>query len=198
LIFIFAFERRLKVDFKIKNMSLTAIDPRYPIGKYEQQPFSIEQKVEWLADLKFLPLLMENSVLNLDKKQLQTPYREGGWTIQQLVHHVADSHMNAYIRMKLALTEDNPTIKPYDEKLWSEMNDVFKLPINISLTLLHALHARWFEALKYVSDDEWNNRTLFHPEHKKTMRLWNVLGNYAWHGKHHVAHITSLRDRMGW
>jgi uncharacterized damage-inducible protein DinB len=136
--------------------------------------------------------------LNLDEAQLHTPYREGGWTVHQLVHHVADSHINAYCRMKLALTEDNPTIKPYDEKLWAEMNDVQKLPINISLTLLHALHARWFEALKYVSDDEWNNRTLFHPEHKKTMRLWNVLGNYAWHGKHHVAQITALRERMGW
>jgi len=179
-------------------MTTTAIDPRYPLGKYEQQPFSIERKVEWLADLKFLPLLMENAVLNLDEAQLHTPYREGGWTVHQLVHHVADSHINAYCRMKLALTEDNPTIKPYDEKLWAEMNDVQKLPINISLTLLHALHARWFETLKYVSDDEWNNRTLFHPEHKKTMRLWNVLGNYAWHGKHHVAQITALRERMGW
>jgi uncharacterized damage-inducible protein DinB len=148
-------------------MTTLAIDPRYPIGKYEQQPFSIERKVEWLADLKFLPHLMENAVLNLDEAQLHTPYREGGWTVHQLVHH-------------------------------AEMNDVQKLPINISLTLLHALHARWFETLKYVSDDEWNNRTLFHPEHKKTMRLWNVLGNYAWHGKHHVAQITALRERMGW
>ena len=179
-------------------MNTAAIDPRFPIGKYEPQPFSIEQKVEWLADLKFLPYLIENAVLNLDESQLNTPYREGGWTVHQLVHHVADSHMNAYCRMKLALTEDNPTIKPYDEKLWAEMNDVLKLPINVSLTLLHALHLRWYEALKYVTDDEWNNRTIFHPEHKKTMRLWTVLGNYAWHGKHHVAHITSLRERMGW
>jgi uncharacterized damage-inducible protein DinB len=178
--------------------NMTTTDPRYPVGKYEPQPFSIPKKVEWLADLKFLPLQLENAVLNLDEVQLLTPYREGGWTIHQLVHHVADSHMNAYCRFKLALTEENPTIKPYDEKLWAELNDVHKLPINISLTLLHALHLRWYEALKYVTDDDWNNKTVFHPEHKKTLRLWYLLGLYAWHGKHHVAHITSLRERMNW
>lgn len=179
-------------------MATMSVDFRYPIGKYEPQPFSIEKKVEWLADLKFLPLQLENSILNLDEKQLHTPYREDGWTVNQLVHHVADSHINAYCRFKLALTEDNPSIKPYDEKAWAELNDVRKLPVNISLTLLHALHARWYEALKYVKDDEWNNRTVFHPEQKKTLRLWYMLGSYAWHGKHHVAHITSLRERMGW
>lgn len=179
-------------------MPAIATDPRYPIGEYQPQPFSIDQKVAWMADIKFLPLQLENAVLNLDEKQLLTPYREGGWTIQQLVHHVADSHMNAYIRFKVGLTEDNPTIKPYNEKLWAEFNDVQKLPINISLTLLHALHQRWHEALKYVTDDEWNNRTVYHPENKKTMRLWYLLGLYAWHGKHHVAHVTSLREKMGW
>jgi uncharacterized damage-inducible protein DinB len=176
----------------------TAIDRRYPIGHYEPQPFSIQTKVEWLADIKFLPLAMENAVLNLDEAQLQTPYREGGWTVNQLVHHVADSHMNAYCRFKLGLTEDNPSIKPYEEKLWAELHDVQKLPINISLTLLHALHARLHEALKYVSDDDWNNRTVYHPEQKKTMRLWFLLGMYAWHGRHHVAHIQTLRDEKGW
>ncbi|HMR93629.1 MAG TPA: putative metal-dependent hydrolase [Chitinophagaceae bacterium] len=173
-------------------------DPRYPIGKYEPQPFSIEKKIEWLADIKFLPMALEHAILNLDEAQLQTPYREGGWTVHQLVHHIADSHLNAYIRFKLALTEDNPAIKPYDEKLWAEMYDVQKLPVNISITLLYALHTRWHEALKYVNDDEWNNCTLFHPEHKKTLRLWFFLGLYAWHGRHHVAHITSLREQRGW
>lgn len=177
---------------------MAAVDPRYPIGKYEPQPFSIPKKVEWLADLKFLPIILEQSILNLDEAQLQTPYRDGGWTVHQLVHHVADSHMNAYTRFKLALTEDNPVIKPYDENAWTQLHDVEKLPINISITLLHALHARWHEALKYVSDDDWNNRTVFHPDQKKTMRLWYLLGLYAWHGKHHTAHIQSLRDRMGW
>ena len=179
-------------------MQVVASDLRYPIGEYEPKPFSIPQKVEWLADIKFLPLQLENAILNLDEAQLQTPYRDGGWTVHQLVHHVADSHMNAYIRFKAGLTENNPAIKPYDEKLWAEMHDVQKLPVNISLTILHAVHARLFETLKYVKDDEWNNRTVFHPEHKKTMRLWYLLGMYAWHGKHHVAHITSLRERKGW
>lgn len=179
-------------------MPVTAADPRYPTGEYQPKPFSIPQKVEWLADIKFLPLQLEASILNLDEKQLHTPYREGGWSIHQLVHHVADSHMNAYIRFKLGLTEDNPTIKPYDEKRWAEMPDVHKLPVNISITILHAVHARLYETLKYVKDDEWNNRTIFHPEHKKTMRLWFMLGLYAWHGKHHTAHITSLRQRKGW
>ena len=179
-------------------MPLVSADPRYPIGKYDPQPFSVEQKIEWLADIKFLPIILENAVLNLDEAQLMTPYREGGWTVHQLIHHVADSHVNAYTRFKLALTEENPTIKPYEEKLWAEMQDVHKLPINISLTILHGIHLRLHETLKYVSDNEWNNRTVFHPEHKKTWRLWFLLGMYAWHGKHHVAHITSLRERMNW
>ena len=173
-------------------MSTITLDPRYPIGEYVQKPFSIAQKVEWLADIKFLPLQLENSILNLDEAQLQSPYREGGWTVHQLIHHVADSHMNAYCRCKLALTEDNPVIKPYNEQLWAEMKDVEKLPVNISLTLLHALHLRWHETLKYVTDDEWNNRTIFHPEHKKTLRLWFLLGLYAWHGRQHYAHLNII------
>jgi uncharacterized damage-inducible protein DinB len=173
-------------------------DPRFPIGEYEPKPFSIDQKIEWMADIKFLPLQLENALLNLDESQLRTPYREEGWTVQQLVHHVADSHINAYCRFRLGLTEDNPTIKPYKEKLWAQLSDVDKLPVNISVTLLHALHLRWHETLKYITDDEWNNRTVYHPDSKKTMRLWYLLGMYAWHGRHHVAHITSLRARMGW
>ena len=176
----------------------TVTDPRYPIGTYEPRPFSIAQKIEWLADIKFLPYQLETAVLNLDEQQLHTPYREGGWTVHQLVHHIADSHLNAYSRFKLGITEDNPTIKPYDQDKWVEMADVKKLPINISLTLLHALHLRLHESLKYISDNDWNNRTIYHPEQKKTMRLWYLLGSYAWHGKHHVAHITALRERMGW
>ena len=179
-------------------MPAISTDPRYPIGTYEPKPFSIEQKVEWLADIRFLPLLVENAILNLDEARLHTPYREGGWTVHQLVHHIADSHINAYCRFKLGLTEDNPAIKPYDENKWVLLHDVEKLPVNISITILHAIHARLHETLKYVKDDEWNNRTIYHPEHKKTMRLWYLLGMYAWHGKHHVAHITSLRERMGW
>jgi len=113
------------------------------------------------------------------------------------VHHVADSHMNAYIRFKLGLTENNPPIKPYEEKEWAKLADVEALPINVSLTLLHALHKRWVAAIKDISEEQWQ-RTLFHPEHKKEMSLWYLLGMYAWHGKHHVKHITALRERMGW
>lgn len=179
-------------------MAVIENDPRYPIGQYEPQPFSVDTKVSWLADIKFLPQALEHAIQNLDEAQLQTPYREGGWTVHQLVHHIADSHINGICRFKLALTEDNPTIKTYDENAWIDLNDVKKLPINVSITLLHALHARWYETLKYVTDDEWNNRTLYHPEHKKTMRLWYLLGMYAWHCRHHVAHITALRERKGW
>jgi len=173
------------------------IDPRYPVGEYESKPFSEEQKEEWLADLRFLPQALENAVINLDEQQLQTPYRDGGWTIHQLIHHVADSHMNAYIRFKLGFTEENPTIKPYEEKDWAKTKDVENLPINISLTLLFALHQRWYEFLKHFTNDDWK-RTVYHPEHKKTFTLWYLLGMYAWHCRHHTAHITNLRDQKGW
>ncbi len=172
-------------------------DLRYPIGKYIPKSFSESQLQEWLIDIKFLPQHLENAILNLDESQIDTPYRSAGWTVKQLIHHVADSHMNAYIRFKLGLTEDNPTIKPYDEGAWANLPDTHNLPINISLTLLHALHARWMEVIKGIKSDEWN-RTVFHPEQKKEITLWHLLGMYAWHGKHHVAHVTVLRERMNW
>jgi uncharacterized damage-inducible protein DinB len=175
----------------------TAIDPRYPLGKYEPQSYSEEQKDKWLRDIKFLPTDIEMAIQNLDEAQLDTPYREGGWTVKQLIHHVADSHMNAYIRFKLGLTEDNPAIKPYEEKDWAVMEDVYSVPINVSVTLLHALHQRWYAVLKGLNEEQLN-RTVFHPEHKKNLTLWFLLGMYAWHSRHHVAHITSLRDRMNW
>ncbi len=172
-------------------------DLRYPIGKYIVQPFSEKQLQEWLNDINFLPQHLENAILNLDAAQLDTPYREGGWTVKQLVHHVADSHMNAYTRFKVGLTENKPTIKPYDEAAWAEMADTKTLPINISLTLLHALHTRWNVVLQNMNPEDMD-RTIFHPEHKKEMTLWYLLGMYAWHGKHHVAHVTALRERMEW
>ncbi|HEY4062206.1 MAG TPA: putative metal-dependent hydrolase [Puia sp.] len=178
-------------------MSTSTTDLRYPIGQYESRPFSEQQKQEWLNDIKFLPQLLENTILNLDEPQLQTPYREGGWTVQQVVHHVADSHMNAYCRFKLGLTEDNPAIRPYEEKLWADLNDVVNIPVNISITLLYALHTRWYAAISDLTLKQWE-RPVFHPEHKKEMTLWYLLGMYAWHGKHHVAHIVSLRERNNW
>jgi hypothetical protein len=171
-------------------MNETVTDPRYPIGKYQPQPYSDKQLKEWLNDIKFLPASLENSILNLDEAQLNTPYRDGGWTIKQLVHHVADSHMNAYTRFKLALTEEVPTIKTYDEKKWAELKDSENLPPNISLTLLHALHARWYEMIKGLTQEEWENKKIYHPEHKKEITLWHLLGMYSWHGRHHVAHAN--------
>ena len=172
-------------------------DLRYPIGKYEPQPFSEKQLKDWIIDIRYLPQHLENAVLNLDAHQFNTPYRPEGWTVRQLVHHVADSHMNALIRFKLGLTEDNPTIKPYLENEWAKLADIDIVPINVSITLLHALHQRWVALLENISTDDWN-RTLVHPEHGQQMSLWFLLGLYAWHSRHHTAHITALRERMGW
>lgn len=175
---------------------------RYPIGKVADQPYynneigNVVAKDAFLQDIKMCPTLLENAILNLDEAQLNTPYREGGWTIRQVVHHVADSHMNAFIRFRLGLTEDNPVIKPYDEAAWANLKDA-ELPVNISLTLLHPLHIRMYALLKDLEKKDWA-RTVFHPEHNRTMTLWDLLKTYSWHGRHHVAHITSLRDRMGW
>lgn len=174
------------------------MDPRFPIGKYEPQPFSEKLKADWINDIKFLPAAIENALSNLDAAQIETPYRDGGWTVKQLVHHVADSHMNAYIRFKLAMTEENPTIRPYDQEQWSKLPDSANIPVNVSVTLLHALHMRWHEILLHIDDADFEKRTVFHPEYKKQMTLWYLLGMYAWHSRHHTAHITALREKMKW
>ncbi len=173
------------------------MDYRYPIGEYIVKPFSEAQKNEWLNDIVFLPQRIESAILNLDADQMHTPYRDGGWTIQQVVHHVADSHINAYTRFKNGLTENNPTIKPYLEAEWALLPDVEAIAINVSITILHALHLRMHCTIKDLTELQWE-RTVFHPEQQKTMSLWYLLGLYAWHGKHHTAHITTLRTRMGW
>lgn len=176
---------------------------QYPIGKLGDQKFTgteaFDEKLKRAAlqEFKLLPLLLEDSVLNLDAAQLQVPYREEGWTIQQVVHHVADSHMNAYIRIKLGLTEDNPVIKPYQEGEWAKLPDTERVPINVSTTLLHAMHERMFVLLESLSPEQWE-RTVFHPVQNKAITLWQILALYVWHGKHHVAHITSLRKRKNW
>jgi hypothetical protein len=169
----------------------------FPIGKYIEQPFSEIQLKEWLLDIEVLPKALEYAITNLDAVQLEVPYRPDGWNSRQVVHHVADSHMNAFIRFKLGLTEDNPTIKPYDQDAWVLLSDVENIPINVSLTLLYAVHARMHEVLKNIKGNEWN-RTVVHPEHGRQMTLWYLLGSYAWHGKHHTAHINKLREREGW
>ena len=146
------------------------IDTRYPIGKYEPKEFGLELKEEWLNVIKDLPETLINAVTGLTEDQLQTPYREGGWTVRQLVHHIADSHVNAYIRFKLGLTEENPTIKPYEEKEWALLPDVEAVPVSVSLTLLEALHTRWYVAIKNITEAQLH-RTVVHPEHGRQMTL---------------------------
>lgn len=179
----------------MKSTTLESL--QYPIGKYEPQPYTEAQKAKWLADIKYLPDMLEAAVSNLDEHQLDTPYREGGWKVKQVVHHVSDSHMNCLIRIKWALTEDNPTIKAYDERAWAETIEYNSLPINISLTMLHTIHAKMYALFSAMSEADFN-RTYIHPEHNKQFSLWYMLGLYAWHGRHHVAHINSLRERMKW
>jgi len=180
----------------LQMFAMSTVDLRYPIGEYIPQPFSEMLLEERLADIKFLPGLLEKAIENLDEAQLLTPYRDGGWTVQQVVHHVADSHMNALSRLKFTLTEENPTIMGYDEQQWA-MTKEYQLPVNISLTMVHTIHAKMFMLFSNVEGEEWN-RTYIHSHSKKQFNLWYLLGMYAWHGKHHVAHITGLRERMGW
>ncbi|MEO6837439.1 MAG: YfiT family bacillithiol transferase [Ginsengibacter sp.] len=175
---------------------------RYPIGKENEQEeytseFNEALKSSLINDIKFLATSLEFAIQNLDAQQLETPYRPNGWTIQQLVHHIADSHLNAYTRFKLGLTEDNPVIKPYDQEAWANLSDTKKLPVNISITLLHALHLRWCQCLNDMSETQWY-RTICHPERKVDISLWDLLKSYAWHSRHHLAHINRLRERMKW
>jgi len=171
-------------------------DPRYPIGKFSYTgPLSPEQKKQCLDDIEQTPARLRAAVRGLSESQLDTPYREGGWTVRQVVHHVPDSHMNSYVRFKLALTEDGPTIKPYFEDRWAELPDS-KAPVENSLRLLESLHHRWTPLLRSLSDEDWK-RTFSHPE-LGPMTLEKNLALYSWHGRHHVAHVTKLRERMGW
>jgi uncharacterized damage-inducible protein DinB len=177
-------------------------DLSFPIGLEEESDvyndlYRDALKSKLLNDIKMLPAMLEFAVHNLDADQLNTSYRPGGWTVNQLVHHVADSHINAYIRFKLALTEDNPVIKPYDQEAWALLPDTQNLPINISLTLLHALHTRWYQLMNSMTEDQWQ-RTVYHPERKRKLSLWDLLKSYSWHSLHHTAHITKLRERMKW
>ena len=172
-------------------------DPRYPIGKFTYDgPLSEAQKQEALHNIAETPASLRTAVKGLSDSQLDTPYRPGGWTVRQVVHHVPDSHLNSYLRFKLALTEDEPTIKPYAEDRWAELADTRATPIAVSLTLLESLHDRWVRLLGSLTGDEWK-RTFRHPE-LGTMTLEKNLALYSWHGRHHVAHITELRKRMNW
>jgi DinB superfamily len=170
---------------------------RYPIGTF-QKPAEITQENinDWIADIEALPALLRKAVEGLTEEQLLLPYRPDGWTVRQTVNHVADSHANAFIRFKLALTEDVPTIKPYEEQLWAELEDGKNAPIEWSLVMLEMLHKRWVMLLKSMNSDQFE-RKFMHPQTKHINSLRTVTGMYSWHGKHHTAHITSLRERMG-
>ncbi len=171
---------------------------KYPIGRYQKPEGATPQlQKEWIGVLQALPSWMDICIENLDEHQLHTPYREGGWTIQQVVHHVADSHLNAYIRLKLALTEDNPTVKPYDENAWAQLVDTKVVPVNISVTMLHAMHHRMVALLQHMPPSDWE-RTYYHPEHQRDFPVWEMVAMYAWHSRHHTEHIRQLRERMGW
>ena len=177
-------------------MSVSAVDPRYPIGKFERpETISVEERLKAIAALAELPERLRNAVEGLDSTQLNTPYREGGWTVRQLVHHIADSHMNAFIRVRLALTEDWPTIKPYDEQAWATLNDS-AAPVEWSLELIESLHARWVMLLQSLTDEQWQ-RGYRHPENGPT-RVEEATLLYAWHSRHHTAHITHLQAARGW
>jgi hypothetical protein len=175
---------------------MMAQDPRYPVGKFKPVPTpDAEVRRQSIADLSALPARMREAVKGLSDAQLDTPYREGGWTVRQVVHHVADSHMNGLVRVKLALTEDSPTIKPYKEALWADLPDA-SLPIELSLRIIDGVHARLDAIVAGMSDADYA-RTFMHPENGLTpLSTWVQL--YGWHSRHHVAHITTLRASKGW
>ncbi len=173
------------------------MDLRYPVGPFEfNAPLTGRQRQECIDQIAATPERMRAAVAGLTDVQLDTPYRPGGWTVRQVVHHVPDSHLNSYCRFKLALTETNPTIRAYDENLWANLDDARNAPIDLSLDLLESLHRRWVLFLRSFQDEDFK-RTFHHPELGSVSVEKNV-ALYAWHGRHHVAHITSLRERNGW
>ena len=172
-------------------------DLRYPIGKFELTgPLTEAEKKVLIQQIADTPVHLRSATTALSESQLDTPYRPGGWTVRQVVHHVPDSHMNSYVRFKLALTEEEPTIKTYAEDRWAELADTKATPIEVSLTLLESLQDRWVRFLRSLTYEPWK-RTFRHPD-LGPMNLEKTLALYAWHGRHHVAHITELRKRMSW
>lgn len=179
-----------------ETMAMEGADPRYPVGKFRRpEKITPQKRIAAIAAIAELPAKLSGALDGLDRQQIDTPYREGGWTVRQLVHHVADSHMNAFVRVRLALTEDWPTITPYDEKAWALLPDVSG-PVGWSVALLQNLHARWVMMLESLTDEQWA-RGVKHPENGPlTVEMATLL--YAWHCRHHVAHITRLREKQGW
>lgn len=172
-------------------------DPRYPIGRYDPPAvISSAHRDAWIDELAVAPAQLVDAASGLSAEQLDTPYRAGGWTVRQVVHHVPESHMNSYVRFMWALTEDTPTIKAYDEVAWAELCEADRIPIEPSLALLERLHDRWVLLLRSLTETQWH-REFVHPDGGK-IDLATNLGAYAWHGRHHIAHITTLREERGW
>jgi DinB family protein len=172
-------------------------DLRYPVGPFQPKASTTRAERDALIhEIGALPAAMEQAVRGLDERQLDTPYRDGGWTVRQVVHHVPDSNMNGYTRLKLAMTEEDPAIKLFDQEQWAKIADVKATPVDVSLSLLANLHRRWLTILTSLDDGAFD-RGLIHPDHGRVTIDWLVQMN-AWHGRHHVAHITSLRERMHW
>jgi hypothetical protein len=173
------------------------MDLSYPIGRFDfGKPVAAEARPQLIAEIEAAPARFREAVRGLADEQLDTPYRPGGWTVRQVVHHVADSHMNSYLRFRLALTEEEPAVKGYDQTKWAEMRDVRNGPVEMSLALLDGLHVRWVALLKSMTDADFERR--FRHSEIGLVRLDTNLALYAWHGRHHAAHITGLRERMGW
>ena len=170
---------------------------RYPIGKFTFDGHDPAKRATWISDLRTAPAKLRGAVSGLSEAQLDTPYRVGGWTVRQVVHHLPDSHLNSYIRFRWAMTEDAPTIKAYDEARWAELPDAESAPVGLSLTLLEALHARWVVLLESLSEADYA-RHFVHPETGAEITLARNLALYSWHSRHHTAQITSLRERKGW
>lgn len=179
-------------------MAHTDAENRFPLGPHDApDAYNDALKAKWLGALEMLPAWMDAVIENLDEAQLKTPIREGGWSIHQIIHHLADSHMVAFERCKLALTEKNPIVKPYDQDKWNLLADVADTPVNIANTLLHALHRKWVALLKGLSDADWD-RTFFHPERNLEIALWQHIDHYAWHSRHHMEQMRTFRLRQGW
>ncbi|MDR3273527.1 MAG: putative metal-dependent hydrolase [Flavobacteriaceae bacterium] len=171
---------------------------RYPIGKFNPPEIITPQILDhWIEDIASFPQRLKKEVEYLSEEQLDTPYRPEGWTIRQVVHHCADSHMNSFIRFKLALTENNPTVKPYFEALWAELPDYKSAPLEPSIKILEGVHQRWVIILQSLSEED-RKKSFFHPKDNKTIYLDEVTGIYAWHGNHHLAHITTLKKSKNW
>jgi uncharacterized damage-inducible protein DinB len=173
------------------------MDPRYPIGRWERRDeLTSAERRTLIDDIAAMPAALRSAIHGLDDAQLDTPYREGGWTLRQVVHHVPDSHLNSYVRFKLALTEENPTIRTYDEASWAALSDSRTTPVSTSLELLESLHGRWVHLLRGMSDADFR-RTLEHPENGP-MTLDAMVSLYSWHGRHHTGHLTTTRASRGW